>query len=97
MTSAYIHVGSAHAAQKKYDVALRGYERAVKQNSRSIELLMLTATIYELKGEKQKSNEYYEKILDIKKNFAPAANNLAWNMPRRWKTRYRSWPRPKSA
>ena len=35
--------------------------------------------MYELKGEKEKARGYYQKVLDINKNFAPAANNLAWN------------------
>ena len=44
---------------------------------------MLIATIHELKGEKDEANRYYQKILDIEKNFAPAANNLAWNYSER--------------
>ena len=27
----------------------------------------------------QKANGYYQKVLDLNKNFAPAANNLAYN------------------
>jgi len=45
----------------------------------AIQAQMLMATMYELKGQKDKANEYYRKILEINKNFAPAANNLAWN------------------
>jgi tetratricopeptide (TPR) repeat protein len=32
-----------------------------------------------MKKEPQKANGYYQKVLDINKNFAPAANNLAYN------------------
>jgi tetratricopeptide (TPR) repeat protein len=40
---------------------------------------MLLAVIHDLKKDHTKANENYKKILDINKNFAPAANNLAWN------------------
>jgi tetratricopeptide (TPR) repeat protein len=40
---------------------------------------MMTAILYELKKDHRKANEYYQKILDVNKNYTPAANNLAWN------------------
>jgi tetratricopeptide (TPR) repeat protein len=35
--------------------------------------------LYDLKNQPQKANESYQKILDLNKDFYPAANNLAWN------------------
>ena len=32
-----------------------------------------------MKKQPQKANGYYQKVLDLNKNFAPAANNLAYN------------------
>ena len=41
--------------------------------------MMMMAVLYDLKKQPERANEQYRKILDINKNFAPAANNLAWN------------------
>src|SRR5258706_15270835 len=41
---------------------------------------MLLATMYDRNGDRAKANEHYEKILNMNGSFAPAANNLAWNL-----------------
>jgi tetratricopeptide (TPR) repeat protein len=41
---------------------------------------MAVGTIHDLKGDSQKAETYYRKALAIKKDFGPAANNLAWNL-----------------
>jgi tetratricopeptide (TPR) repeat protein len=40
---------------------------------------MMIGTIYDRQKQTAKANEAYQKVLDIDKSFAPAANNLAWN------------------
>jgi Flp pilus assembly protein TadD len=70
-------IGKAYAAQKNFAVAIEQFLKVQKKNPNSIQANMLIATMHELKGEKDEANTYYQKILDIHKNFAPAANNLA--------------------
>ena len=79
LVSAYYTIGSAYAAQGKFDVAIDQYQKVSAKQPKALAPLMMTAILYELKKEPQKANEYYQKILDIDKNYTPAANNLAWN------------------
>ncbi len=44
---------------------------------------MALGTIYDHQGDGEKAEGYYRKALKIKKDFAPAANNLAWNLAER--------------
>jgi tetratricopeptide (TPR) repeat protein len=79
LVSAYYTLGSAYAAQGKFDAAIDEYQKASAKQPAATAPLMMTAILFELKKEPRKANEYYQKILDINKNFTPAANNLAWN------------------
>jgi tetratricopeptide (TPR) repeat protein len=40
---------------------------------------MMLGVLYDNKKQPDKANEQYQTILNIDKNFYPAANNLAWN------------------
>jgi tetratricopeptide (TPR) repeat protein len=44
---------------------------------------MALGTIYDQQGDGEKAENYYRKALEIKSDFAPAANNLAWNLAER--------------
>ena len=44
---------------------------------------MVLGIFYDQKGEKEKAESHYRKALDINNDFAPAANNLAWNLAER--------------
>ena len=44
---------------------------------------MAIGTIYDVKGEGEKAESHYRKALATKSDFAPAANNLAWNLAER--------------
>ncbi len=79
LLSAYYTIGSAYAAQGKFDVAIDQYQKVSVKQPQSIPPLMMTAILYELKKEHRKANEYYQKVLEVNRNYAPAANNLAWN------------------
>ena len=70
---------SAYAAQGKFDVAIDQYQKVATKHPKTLAPLMMTAILFELKKDPQKANEYYKKILDLDKNYTPAANNLAWN------------------
>jgi tetratricopeptide (TPR) repeat protein len=79
LSSAYFLIGNAYAAQKKFDTAIEQYEKVSKKNPKAVQPLMMTGILYDMKKQPQKANEYYQKVLDRNKNFAPAANNLAYN------------------
>ena len=79
LSSAYFMIGNAYAAQKKFDTAIEQYQKVSKKNPKAIQPLMMTGMLYDMKKQPQKANEYYQKVLDLNKNFAPAANNLAYN------------------
>ena len=79
LSSAYFLIGSVYAAEKKFDTAIEQYMQVSKKNPTAIQPLMMTGILYEMKKQPQKANEYYQKVLDLNRNFAPAANNLAYN------------------
>jgi putative PEP-CTERM system TPR-repeat lipoprotein len=79
LSSAYYTIGNAYAAQGNFDVAIEQYQKVSAKQPKSLPPLMMTAILYELKKDHRKANEYYKKILDLNKNYTPAANNLAWN------------------
>ena len=79
LTAAYYTIGNAYAAQKRFDAALDQYRKVVTKNPKAIPAYMMIGTLYDRQKQPAKANEAYQKILDIDKNFAPAANNLAWN------------------
>jgi len=79
LLSAYYTIGNAYAAQGKFDVAIDQYQKVSAKQPQNLPPLMMTAILYELKKDHRKANEYYQKILDVNKNYTPAANNLAWN------------------
>jgi len=79
LSSAYFLIGTAYAAQKQFDTAIDQYEKVIKTNPKAIQPLMMVGMLYDMKKQPQKANGYYQKVLDLNKNFAPAANNLAYN------------------
>jgi tetratricopeptide (TPR) repeat protein len=79
IASAYFSIGNAYAAQGKFDAAIEQYQKMISKKPKDVTALMVLGIIYDKKNQTQKANEYYQKALDINKNFAPAANNLAWN------------------
>jgi tetratricopeptide (TPR) repeat protein len=76
----YVALAQIYAREKKYDEAIAEYENIVSKNPKYLAGYMAAGAIYDLKGEGKKAETYYRKALAIKKDFAPAANNLAWNL-----------------
>ena len=64
--------------QGKTDQALAEYQELLAKQPKAIEAYMGMGSIYEQTGKNNLAKEVYEKILTIKPDFAPAANNLAW-------------------
>jgi tetratricopeptide (TPR) repeat protein len=78
--AAYVSLAQIYAREKRFDEAIREYEGVIAKNPKYLAGYMAVGTIYDQKGDAKKAETYYRKALDIKKDFGPAANNLAWNL-----------------
>ena len=58
--------------------AISHYEALLKKDPQSLTGHMGIGTLYDQQGDSQKAEASYRKALEIKDDFAPAANNLAW-------------------
>jgi len=79
----YVALAKVYVSEKKYDEALAEYKNALLKNPKYFPGHMAIGTIYDVKGEGEKAESHYRKALAIKGDFAPAANNLAWNLAER--------------
>jgi putative PEP-CTERM system TPR-repeat lipoprotein len=72
-------IASTYLAQKKFDQAIAESEKIIQKNPRATQSYMLLGILHDLKQQYDQANRYYKKVLDLDKNSALAANNLAWN------------------
>ena len=79
LASAYYALGNAYVSQQKFGAAMDQYQKVIGKDPKAIPPRMMMGILYELQRQPAKANEYYQKVLDIKKDFSPAANQLAWN------------------
>lgn len=79
----YVALAKVYVSEKKYDEAIAEYKNALLKNPKYFPGHMAIGTIYDVKGEGEKAESHYRKALAIKSDFAPAANNLAWNLAER--------------
>ena len=79
LISAYSLRASIYMAQKKFDEALAESEKIIQKDPRAATAYMLLGTLHDRKQQYDQANRYYLKVLDLAKNSATAANNLAWN------------------
>ena len=79
LSSAYFLIGQAYLAQNKVDQSIEEYQKVVKNNPRDPRALTILGSMYDHKEEYARANDLYEQALKSNGNFAPAANNLAWN------------------
>jgi tetratricopeptide (TPR) repeat protein len=80
LLAAYSVLARVYMRQGKLEEAVSQYQRIVEKNPKNLSAYMALGTIYDYKGEGAKAQAYYRKALEIKKDFGPAANNLAWNL-----------------
>jgi tetratricopeptide (TPR) repeat protein len=66
--------------EKDVQGAISQYEVLLKKDPTSLAGYMGLGIIYDQRGEADKAEANYRKALTINKDFAPAANNLAWNL-----------------
>jgi tetratricopeptide (TPR) repeat protein len=74
------YLASAKLLQRlgKKQESMAKYNAMIGQDPKSIPGFMGMAALFEAEGDTAKAVEQYEKVLAIKENYAPAANNLAW-------------------
>jgi tetratricopeptide (TPR) repeat protein len=77
---AYEAMAQIHFQEKRIEQARKQYESIVAKNPRHVAGYMALGTIYDQLGDWKKAEEAYRKALSIDKEFAPAANNLAWTL-----------------
>jgi len=85
LLSAYTALAGIYVSQNRLDDAIKQYEAAIQKNPKFLAGYMTLGVIHEQKGNGDKAETYYRKVLDLNKDFAPAANNLAWNLSERGK------------
>ena len=78
MLSAYMRLASIYAATDQFEEALGKMNEALTQNPDDEATLMIIGILHHQKGDLPKASETYEKILQLRSDFAPAANNLAY-------------------
>ena len=72
-------IASTYMAQKKFDQAIAESEKIIQKNPGGISSYMLLGVLHDQTQQYDKANGYYRKVLDLDKDHALAANNLAWN------------------
>lgn len=81
--SSYIAMAGVYVREKRLDEAITQYEAILKKNPKFLAGYMALGTIYDTQGNSEKAEASYRKALEINRDFAPAANNLAWGLAER--------------
>jgi tetratricopeptide (TPR) repeat protein len=76
----YVSLAKIYVGEKKLDQAVSQYENILKKQPKYLAGYMALGTIYDLKGDGKKAEDYYRRALEVRRDFGPAANNLAWNL-----------------
>ena len=75
--SPYLALAKMYIKEKNTDSAIYKYEDILAKRPFHLPAYMSLGTIYQQKGDIKKAELYYRKALEIKRDFAPVANNLA--------------------
>ncbi len=81
----YLALATIYRQENRLSEAISQYETILNRNPNYLAGYMALGTIYDQQGDGGKAEIYYRKALAIKSDFAPAANNLAWNLADRGK------------
>ena len=77
---AYVSLAKIFISDNRIDKAIVQYKKLLNKKPDYLVGYMALGSIYDQQGDKTKAETNYRKALEIKSNFAPAANNLAWNI-----------------
>ena len=81
--AAYVALSRLYIQEGKLDQAKNQYETILSKNPNYLAGYMALGTIHEQEQNHDKAEDYYRKALEVNKDFAPAANNLAWILANR--------------
>jgi len=76
----YAALAKAYGRLGRFDEAISRYEALLAKSPDYLAGYMALGTIYDQQGDPETAESYYRKALERNKEFAPAANNLAWNL-----------------
>lgn len=74
----YVQLAKLALMENNISSAIQYYKELEKHDEQNLGILMTIGVLYDQKNDKKNAKIYYTRCLDIKKDFAPAANNLAW-------------------
>jgi tetratricopeptide (TPR) repeat protein len=94
---AHASLSDLRRTQGKVDDALARATQAVNAQPNNVSALMALALSYEQKGDWGNARQTYERILAVKRDYVPAANNLAWLLSERAGDRQRAFELAESA
>jgi tetratricopeptide (TPR) repeat protein len=77
---AYEAMAQIHLSEKRLAQAKGHYESIITRNPKYIPGHMALGAIYEQMGDRKQAEISYRKALAVDREFAPAANNLAWTL-----------------
>lgn len=77
-TQSYLAAAKLLTRLGKRQEAMVKYKAMIGQDPKSIPGHMGIAALFEAEGDTAKAADQYKKLLEIKENYGPAANNLAW-------------------
>jgi tetratricopeptide (TPR) repeat protein len=75
----YYQLASLYMQMRTYDQAMRQYTAMSQEHPRLASPQMLLGMLHDMQGDHHTANAHYQQALAIHPDFAPAANNLAWN------------------
>ncbi len=76
----YVDLAKIYLQGHNLDEAIFEFETILKKQPKYLAGYMALGAIYDSKGDSKKAETYYRKALELNKDFAPAANSLAWNL-----------------
>jgi tetratricopeptide (TPR) repeat protein len=80
MVGVYPLLAALYEVQGKVDEARAQYETLLEQNPKALSAYMALGALAEQEGRDDQAENYYRKALEIREDFVPAANNLAWHI-----------------
>ncbi len=85
MQDGYFLLARLNMVRYGQDKAIKNMEEQVKDNPEQPISRLLLANMYDLRGEYDKSEPHYRKIIELRPGFVPALNNLAYGFAEREK------------
>ena len=76
----YVALAQTYGKLERFDEAISQYEALLAKSPDYLAGYMALGTIYDQLDDPEMAEKYYRKALEINNEFAPAANNLAWNL-----------------